>query len=108
MGERCRKDGIAGHLSDIGAGSACCRGMTGKQTRETDGDDMTMSSNGALTTYKTAKQNERAYRTAAGEHARAGREERADACDRRANWWADRAFDALLIEADAQARRDWL
>ena len=50
------------------------------------------------TTFQTAKQNERTYRTAAADHARAGRVERADACDRRADLWADRAYDAWLVE----------
>ena len=60
------------------------------------------------TTYAHAKEMEASYRDVAALHARAGRAERADKLDRRADWWADRAYDAWMIEADAQVRRDWL
>ena len=60
------------------------------------------------TTYETAKEMEASFRDVAATHAKAGRAERADKLDRIADLWADRAFDAWLIEADAQARRDWL
>ena len=60
------------------------------------------------TTYANAKEMEASFRSVAAKHAKAGRAERADRLDRIADLWADRAYDAWLVEADAQARRDWL